>query len=122
MFLEHKEATEITEAPAKTLKLSEAIRIGARIRPKCTSALFDEGRSCALGAAYEAVYGYPGDGHYGFPAMDGRLGLRFGEALSRAFPALYDSQRYLLHEVFAHNDFHEWTREQIADWLEAQGY
>jgi hypothetical protein len=32
MFVEHKEAGEVTEAPAKITKLSEAIKIGARFQ------------------------------------------------------------------------------------------
>lgn len=46
------------ESQVKPLRLSEAIRIGARIRPQCTSDLFHNGKSCVLGAAYEGATGF----------------------------------------------------------------
>jgi hypothetical protein len=53
MFVEHKEALEITEAPAKTLKLSEAIRKGLNIVEESPSSWM----FCALGAAFAGVHG-----------------------------------------------------------------
>ena len=113
MFVEHKEVGEIAEAPAKTLKLSEAIRIGARIRPQGFFALFEEGRSCALGAAYEAVTAATCDPH-DYIAVDQAFGrLLYGTWLGRVT---------LLDTVASMNDRERLTREQIADWLEARGY
>ena len=108
MFVEHKEAVEIT--PAKVLKLSEAIRIGAKIRPKCTGTFFREGRSCALGAAMEAL---------GIASTDQQWMVYETVAPRLGIPI------HLAHAIGARND--GWngrahTREQIADWLEGQGY
>ena len=41
------------------LKLSEAMRIGAKIRPQCLHVLYDGVSSCALGAIYEGALGKP---------------------------------------------------------------
>lgn len=97
------------EQPAKTLKLSEAMRIGARMRPQCFDEFFSDEGSCALGAAWEgagllALRGEPGQAitavmdAFGFPRCSS-LGLRIAER----------------------NDAGE-TREEIADWLEERGY
>lgn len=115
---------EVTE-PKRTLKLSGAIRIGAKLRPQAKQYLFENGKSCALGAAYEVVYGYPGDGVLSFPSSHSGMDPKdcaewLGNRLSRAFPEI----RRLpggVQDVWEKND-HGWTREQIADWLESQGY
>jgi hypothetical protein len=112
MFVEHKEALEITEAPAKTLKLSEAIRIGASYRPQGFNGVLSqihEGTSCALHAAYEAVTGGPAhdegsDTSYNLTQWAYRI---FGNAATN---------------VIYKNDDEKWTREQIADWLESRGF
>jgi hypothetical protein len=110
MFVEHKEALEITEAPAKTLKLSEAIRKGARLRPQGTGWWHRDGKSCALGAAYEALTGRITNDYSG-------VTLETIHIMATAFPAFYA----LTHEIGKMNDIQHLTREQIADWLEAQG-
>lgn len=110
MFVEHKEALEVTEAPVKITKLSDAIRIGSALRPQCTGAMFKGGGSCALGAAYEALFGYPGDE----PESDvGRL-YRIKERVLVPFDAFSGIGTY-------RND-NGWTREAVADWLEALGF
>ncbi len=90
------------------LKLSQAIRIGAKMRPQCTKAYFKDGGSCAIGAAYEGMTGRSG-------------GYReIGDLL----PELVDDdyQLTLLGELIAgRNDQGTQSREEIADWLEAQG-
>lgn len=103
MFVEHKEVGEVAKAPAKITKLSEAIRIGARLRPQCTAVFFSDGASCAIGAAMEAT------------------GIAYGDTpntgeLHKLFPALDEFAM----SIYAKND-DGWTREQIADWLEKQG-
>ena len=107
MFLEHKEAVEIT--PAKVLKLSEAIRIGAKLRSQCTGRMFARGGSCALGAAYEAVFGYPGEN-----VAEGAI-----KKIREHFSIPYFD---LVTEVGIERNDAGWSREQIADWLEGQGY
>ena len=103
MFVEHKEAIEIT--PAKVLKLSEAIRIGAKLRGQCVNAYFKKGRSCAIGAAAEAMFGVNEDT---FSTMHAEVILR-------------TITTHIASEVLIRNDEGE-SREQIADWLEGLGY
>ena len=96
------------------LRLSEAIRLGAMLKPQVFGILRDGIGTCALGAALEACgivanhlnnleyvinrwpwtdakfHNCPGCGYWGYPSA-----------------------------VITHlNDAHHWTREQIADWVE----
>jgi hypothetical protein len=105
MFVEHKEAVETTEAPAKTLKLSEAIRIGARRKPQCFNCFFNGVGTCAMGAAAEARGWTPG---YGNPYT--------------YLPEVRNSKTNLGGQISSKNDHQSLSREQIADWLESQGY
>lgn len=108
MFVEHKEALEVTETPAEISRLSQAIRVGAKLRGQCRHALFDQGRSCALGAAYEALTGNT-------------------EPVGTANVAWFLERKFrvpmpVLVQVTDYNDGLFWSRERIAEWLEAQGY
>lgn len=92
------------EAPARITKLSEAIRIGARIRPQVRSRFFIDGKSCALGAAYEGMTGFQ-------PSEE----MMYEHVL----PVLGITQ--CLAESVAHKNDKGWTREAIADYLEKAG-
>lgn len=100
--------------------LSGAIRTGSQIRPQAFGAYFrrENGAlaSCANGAAFEAVSGAPEND-----------GAKIYKTLSNTFP-VWDSLsvyppcgqhvRQLLRDAIMHmNDEHNWTREQIADWV-----
>lgn len=93
------------------MRLSSAMRMGATLRPQCTGDMFLNGRSCALGAAIEAVTGrtdyYSGD----VPNISD-----FWPFLGRAGGLPSD----LMNEITDRNDS-GYTREQIADWLESRG-
>lgn len=104
MFVEHKEALEAVEVIPAELKFSEALRIGARLRPQGRYQLFDGQRTCALGAMAEAMGWIPTTGAGDFGSLPERI---------KSWP--------LFGDVFKRNDT-GWSREQIADWLEAQGY
>jgi hypothetical protein len=96
----------------KPLKLSAAMRIGAKLRPQGFVDLFGDGKSCALGAAYEGATGKTCE-----PWGYGKV--------CEQFPALGTPDGFLSDlgtAVYRMNDQHEMTREQIADWLESQGY
>lgn len=105
-----------------SLKLSEAIRLGAMLKPQGYQLYQRNGASCALGAAMDA------------------LGIQAEEQMSSAFTE-FATLRLCTHEVaefppgcsdecrWSHpfrmgdlivhlNDDHRWTREQIADWVE----
>jgi hypothetical protein len=107
---------EIKRAPIGTIKLSEAIRIGAAKRPQCTGAMFKNGASCAVGAIYEAVFGRihdSGDHGLGDALAYRELRDRFG--MFKVGGDAWDVA------VFKRNDA-GMKREEIADWLESQGY
>lgn len=111
MFVEHKEAGEVTEAPAKTLKLSEAIRIGIKSVPEAFSFC-----GCAMGAAYFALtgrnLGHDQDSNY-YPKWGN------GEHIVAKLTGVpYETV------VFASRKHYnrKWSRAKCADWLEAQGY
>jgi hypothetical protein len=91
------------------MRLSEAIRLGAMLRPQAFGKMFrtvrGEMRSCALGAAAEAL----------------------GESPYDSFAPLFDAMRMCpmgcgwtsVGSLIPHlNDEHRWTRERIADWVE----
>lgn len=86
--------------------LSEAIRLGAMLRPQSFAGVFldSEGKSCAIGAACEAA---------GVP-LQGALGISNYSGAEEAFPLL----KQLELEIVIHNDADRWTRERIADWVE----
>lgn len=104
------------------MKLSEAIRLGAMLKPQGHGLLHVNGRTCALGAAYDAV-GHLDEHSYGWRGLERDFPILL--SLLKApcpiptcqSPFWRDGQR----ETWAipHlNDYHRWTREQIADWVE----
>lgn len=103
---------------SEQMKLSEAIRKGAKLRPQCTTGrFFGNIGTCALGAAVEAVTGHP---HH----TDGT-----------ALAVLHKEWKFLNprkkgdgialssigQKIVQMNDNEHMTREQIADWLAEQG-
>ena len=87
------------------MRLSEAIRLGAMLKPQTTGHYRKAGATCALGAAADAA-GIKRD-------MDNKLFLRF-PILS--IEDCRDGQRMSLYTVIWRlNDDAKLTREQIAD-------
>ena len=107
--VKHLEQQQIT-------KLSQAIREGAKLRPQCTGFTFRDGRSCALGAAYEAAFGYPTDDIYFSGDRDGEMARKLHEKFN--IPWSFSLPR----EVGMYMNDAGMTREAIADRLEAIGY
>lgn len=116
------------------MKLSEAIREGAKLRPQCASAMFRQSDftdgvlcSCALGAAYEATFKE-------VPYMGGDINddalLKAMRSLRKEYPelSLYSSVYDLIHDsalsvaIANWNDVDGLTREAIADRLAELGY
>ena len=102
---------------------SEAIREGAKLRPQgygpWAHQVIGE-TSCAIVAGYEAIFGAVP------PAADYepiRLAFLYLERTVRC-PACAVTggvyQRPLMDCLWHLNDFHCWTREAIADWLETE--
>jgi hypothetical protein len=101
-------------------ELADAILAGARRRPLQSFGEYYKGRnsSCALGAAYEGIYRLPREAEGIKPR---RLDLLFDclDNTVRVCPAC-GRKRLPLGAIIIHlNDHHEWTREQIAEWLKA---
>lgn len=102
------------------MKLSKAIREGAKLRPQGINFMFNQGRSCALGAALEGI---------GLPYYEFKYSAK--DAVDR-FPVLApfnsmpcpavrcNETKPALYRIIAHlNDDHQWAREAIADWVES---
>ncbi len=99
-------------------ELAHAIRIGAKRRPNQAFGEYYRGirSSCALGAAYEGVYRLPPDVNSLHPK---RLD-RFFECLEytlRRCPVGCKKTLSLAAIIVHLNDYHQWTREQIAEWV-----
>lgn len=112
MFVEHKEVGEAKPFKLGTLKLSEAMRIGAKLRPPVenTENYFDNCGSCALGAAYQAMTGTVLHGeHY---RDDGKVIRQFLQSRGIEFGTLTQVCDWFHQKV---------SREEIADRLQEQG-
>lgn len=101
--------------PDETMKLSEAMRLGAMIRPQCFNELFanfglPSEESCALGAAIEGAGLKKGN-----KIWDNELPLAWKNLLARPArcPICHGSE--IVHAIVVHlNNEHHWTRERIA--------
>jgi len=100
-------------------ELAEFIRAGSQRRPDQAFGEYYTGRSasCALGAAYEAMYRLPGD-------VEGRRPTRdldwYFDCLDtvKPCPEAGCRKRISLAPLLVHlNDDHRWSRERIAAWL-----
>lgn len=103
------------------MKLSEAIRAGAKLKPQGHGGLLVDGKTCALGAACEVAGITIGGGNRDSAAYD---------EMERRWPFLNDLVKkeaaispILVNEriitaVYLLNDCECFTREQIADWVE----
>ena len=113
-FIDTKERPQGEQVDAITptkLKLSEAIRIGAKIRPQCSGEWYREGKSCAMGAAAEA------DGWKDYAVQYRNKNI--------VYPWMRFKKRFgiddaMQEHIWRRNDSGE-SRESIADWLESQG-
>jgi hypothetical protein len=107
-----------------TKELAEAIRAGADRRPDQAFGDYFVGRraSCALGAAYEGIYRLAEDMNGRRPTKDLVSFFDCLEGTVRRCPVDGCTKRLLLSALIVHlNDLHEWSREQIATWLEQNG-
>ncbi len=115
------------------MTLAEAIRKGAQQRPQIFCRMFSwvgktlQG-SCVLGAAWEGQYGAPTfvDSPMDIVGAQERSDLDVFPEFGQEFPKFscpVNGQCGVptaLETVLIHlNDYHRWTRERIADWVEA---
>ena len=107
------------------MKLSEAIRQGAKLRPQSVGRYFETDdqdetvyASCALGAAHEAV-----SGNTDTLELVDHLADEFPELRSfRAQNPMKQWSDHLWVVITNLNDKQGWSRERIADYLETLGY
>lgn len=107
----------------KPMKLSEAIREGAKLRPQGFGSSFTTNAngelcSCAWGAAHEGLSGSPEITFAG--AIMWKTHLKESKSLIKN--PITGRERMLSDTVIDLNDVHKWTREQIADYIESLGY
>lgn len=109
------------------MKLSEAIRLGAMLKPQAFGAVQRQGTTCAIGAAYDAIGALSKDDGDGMSEEDflvvcGHLPLL--AAPNVQCPACsetpYGDDGSMCANIAHLNDWHRWTREQIADWVASQ--
>jgi hypothetical protein len=99
--------------------LAQFIREGMKRRPEQAFGDYYQGTnaSCALGAAYEAMYRLPQEAGGQHPTRDLDW---FFDCLDTVKPCPGEGckKRIYLAALLVHlNDDHRWTREQIAEWL-----
>ena len=97
-----------------SMKLSEAIRQGCEAYPhKCKHGYFQNGdKACALGAAIASYVGRRPDSPYDIAEkiLPGRMHI-FRNPVTGETDSMYNI-------IIDLNDSEDWTREQIADWLD----
>lgn len=118
------------------IKLSTAIREGAKLRPQCFGPMYEyiDGRvcSCAMGAAAEALHlinpdelELDGMCRYATPyePLDALHDMSESDDLLTC-PVADCGQHWSYTDMVPHlnDDNHKWTREAIADWLASIGY
>jgi hypothetical protein len=104
-----------------TMKLSEAIRLGAMLKPQRFGGLYVDSGTCALGAAMDAIGALPKKQSVICSDAEWEPALRlWGGLLDRrvAHPVNASPEDLVCHVITNLNDSHKWTREQIADWVE----
>lgn len=101
-----------------SLKLSEAIRLGAMLKPQGTLWLEYAGKTCALGAALDAVGELPQPMPERQQPLYDLLYKRW-PILSAVAEGQEQSGVCVGQAIATLNDGEGWTREQIAEWVEA---
>jgi hypothetical protein len=107
------------------MRLSEAIRLGAMLKPQEFTGAVNGKGTCALLAATEAcgmeLFRIPMSTDYLPPYVDLALRYPFLRNVA-ACPETYCHRAVYVKDVMGTiwhlNDSHRWTRERIADWVE----
>lgn len=98
------------------MDLSAAIRLGAMMKPQGFGQMFFDGRTCALGAALDAVGIRPeNQGRYVLATARWPILVELKDIRC---PLCGFKSPQLDSGITHLNDCHDWTREQIADWVE----
>lgn len=105
--------SDFVKKGASTMRLSEAIRLGAMMRPQGFGHLYSKGRTCAFGAAYDAV----GIGAENVGGEDACPCWPWVMLTMADCPVCGDRQTISCVVTSHLNDCHGWTRERIAGWV-----
>lgn len=101
------------------MKLSEAIRLGAMLKPQGTNGLLKNGHSCALGAALDALGLLDKYGIGGY--LPREVANRWPVLEMVTMNPVTDGVHLSVGDTIVDlNDDYNWTREHIADWVETQ--
>ena len=101
-------------------ELAAFIRDGMKRRPDQAFGDYYQGKSasCALGAAYEAMYPLPTDASGTRPTRDLDWFFHCLDTVKACPGGDGCTKRISLAAILVHlNDDHKWSREQIAAWL-----
>lgn len=117
------------------LKLSEAIREGSKLRPQNFRGTYfsqeeDKVSSCAIAAAFEAIGRVNGDTYFKggglVPSLDEYFKAHIDHSIYCPVEGCpcneYGPEFEYAGSLIVHiNDYHKWTREAIADFIEKLG-
>lgn len=98
------------------MKLSEAIRLGAMLKPQAFGHYWVDGGSCAIGAACDAA----GVGALGVAEFEGQFLSIYVQPCPECGIRPDSRGEYaagFINTVMHLNDIHFWLREQIAEWI-----
>ena len=100
------------------MKLSEAIRAGAKLTPQVKGELVFDGATCALGAAYHAV-----SGNIPIMTMNTEEVVRYLgiDTKKKVWCPVTEHWKTIQDAIIDLNDDYGWSREKIADWLDTLG-
>lgn len=109
------------------MKLSAAIRAGSQLTEQVKVVYLQEdpetGKicgACAMGAAWVGLHGVE---KRGIPYVSAELTSHWPEIAQARHPhPVTGNPVSLYYSIVTLNDDHGWTREQIADWLEKEGF
>ena len=102
------------------LKLSAAIRIGAKMNPQGQRRLYSsEHKTCALGAALIGIEITPETiMHESYKLLKPIWPILKNKVVDCPACGYTHEGNGLLDNIWILNDYHDWTREKIADWVE----
>jgi hypothetical protein len=103
------------------MKLTEAIRLGATLKPQIYENWFRDGGTCVIASAFDAVGQLDALlKSIDMPKLIQAAGWEQEFITSSSCPACNTPLNYShLTVMMMHlNDFHKWTREDIASWVE----
>jgi hypothetical protein len=105
--------------------LSEAIRLGAMLKPQGFDGYANKNTSCALAAAADACgiepFVHPVDGQHiiNYSAIMAKFPVLKTATKCPVSDGRLCGESHVTQSTIWHlNDTHRWTREQIADWVE----